>query len=265
VYFSAYHISSTTASNYLEGIKKYKIEYMTGYAMSNYFLAKFIEENGLIAPKLKAVITSSEKLTPIMRDTFKRVYGCKTFDGYSGVEASCMITECEYGSLHISPDVGIIEILKEDGNNAMPGETGQIICTGFLNYDQPLLRYQIGDLVTLNKSQTCLCGRQMPIIEEIVGRLEDIVIGADGRQMVRFHGIFLNIPSIEEGQIIQHTVTEFEIKVVLSKPLTNEETQTIHKRMESQLGTIKLSINQVDYIPRAKSGKFKAVISHVKK
>ena len=44
-------------------MKKNKVEYMTGYAMSNFFLADFIEKNNLKAPKMKAVITSSEKLT----------------------------------------------------------------------------------------------------------------------------------------------------------------------------------------------------------
>jgi phenylacetate-CoA ligase len=36
-YFSAYHISASNASDYLKGIKKHHVEYMTGYAMSNYF------------------------------------------------------------------------------------------------------------------------------------------------------------------------------------------------------------------------------------
>ena len=66
VYFSAYHISKKNAYVYLKGIKKYGVDYMTGYAMSNYFLARIFEENKIEAPKLKAVITSSEKLTPEM-------------------------------------------------------------------------------------------------------------------------------------------------------------------------------------------------------
>lgn len=264
IYFSAYHISAQNAADYAYAIRKYKPAYMTGYAMSNYLLARFIEQTGQQVPKLQAVITSSEKLTQEMRDTFTRVYGCKTYDSYSGVEACSLISECEYGKLHVSEDVGFIEFIKPDGTYAQPGESGEMICTGFLNYDQPLIRYRIGDYAKLSLNQTCTCGRNMPIVEEILGRTEDIVTGADGRQMVRFHGIFINIPSIVEGQIIQHTTTEFEIKLVLSNPLTVEEKQMIHKRMESQLGQVQVTITPVDSIPRTKSGKFKAVISHVK-
>lgn len=263
VYFSAYHISDKTVDNYVEGMYKHQIEYMTGYAMSNYFLARFIEKKGIKAPNLKAVITSSEKLTAEMRDTFQRVYGCKSFDSYSGVEDCGMISECEQGRLHISPDLGIIEIVKTNGEYALLGEIGEAICTGILNFDQPLIRYRIGDLLKLSNNQECSCGRNMPVIEEIIGRVEDTVTGFDGREMVRFHGIFINIPTIIEGQIIQKTLTDFEIKVVTSQPLDSSEKELILKRMQSQLGSITLTINQVESIARNQNGKFKAVISNL--
>jgi phenylacetate-CoA ligase len=265
VYFSAYHIAASTVKDYLNGIQKYHVKYMTGYAMSNFFLARFIEEMDLKAPTLKAVITSSEKLTPEMRNTFKRVYDCKTYDSYSGVEACGLISECEQGSLHISPDVGIFEIIKEDGTACKPGETGEVVSTGLINYDQPLIRYRIGDLVRLSNKQNCMCGRNMPVIDEIIGRIEDTVIGKDGREIVRFHGVFIDLNSIIEGQIIQHELDEFEVKVVVSNELTQEQKNIIEKRMCSQLGEIKVTIHEVPFIPRNANGKFKSVISKIKR
>jgi len=94
---------------------------MTGYAMSNFFLARFFEEMKRETPALKAVITSSEKLTGAMRETFQRVYGCKSFDSWSGLEACGLVSECEHGSLHISPDLGLIELLDEHGKPVAPG------------------------------------------------------------------------------------------------------------------------------------------------
>jgi len=265
VYFSAYHINADNAQDYLDGMKKHHVDYMTGYAMSNFILARFIQEKGLKAPTLKAVITSSEKLTQEMRDTFKNVYGCKTYDSYSGLEACGLITECEHGKLHMSPDVGIIELIKEDGEHAQPGEIGEAICTGFLNYDQPLIRYRIGDLIKLSKNQQCECGRNMPIVDEIMGRVEDTVIGIDGREMVRFHGIFINMPKIIEGQIIQHTLNEFEIVLVATDKIEQKEKDELLRRMQSQLGSVTVKITETNQIPRNQNGKFKAVISHVKR
>jgi phenylacetate-CoA ligase len=265
VYFSAYHINPENAQDYLNGMLKHHVDYMTGYAMSNFILARFIEEKGLKAPKLKAVITSSEKLTQEMRNTYKNVYGCKTYDSYSGLEACGLISECEFGKLHLSPDVGIIELIKENGEYAQPGEIGEAVCTGLLNYDQPLIRYRIGDLIKLSIDQKCECGREMPVIDEIIGRVEDTVIGIDGREMVRFHGIFINMSKIIEGQIIQHTLNEFEIVLVATDKLEQRDKDELLKRMQSQLGPISLKITEINQIPRNQNGKFKAVISHVKR
>lgn len=260
-YFSAYHISPLTVDNYVEGMFKHKVEYMTGYASANYHLAKMIEDKGIIAPRLKAVVVASEPLSQEMRDTFYRVYGCKTFDSYNGVEACNLISECEYGSLHIVPDVGIVEILNDNGEPVAPGETGEIISTGLLNFDQPLIRYKMGDLVTLSKIQSCLCGRNMPIVDEIVGRIEDVVVGLDGRRITRFNSIFVDIMAIKEAQIVQMSISEFLINLVSDRVLFSEELQLIQSRMKSQLGDIKLNFNYLNEIPRTKSGKFKSVIS----
>ena len=262
-YFSAYHISADTVKNYLEGMIKNKVEYMTGYASANYILARFIEEQGLKAPQLRAVLTSSEKLTDEMRNTFKRVYGCESFDSYNGVECCNLISECEHHKLHIIPDVGIVEVINADGSPTQPGEIGELISTGLLNYNQPLIRYRMGDLVKISKDQKCDCGREMVIVDEIIGRIEDTIIGPDGRQMVRFHGIFIGIPNIIESQVIQYTVKDFKIKLVVSEKLSDEQNNLIRSKMKSQLGEINLDISEVNEIPKGANGKFKSVISHI--
>ena len=265
-YFSAFHLSAKNIANYLEGLIKHKAEYMTGYCMSNYIMARFIEESGLKAPKLKAVLTSSEKLTEEMRETFRRVYGCETFDSYNGVEACNLVSECEHHRLHIVPDVGYTEIINQEGHPCKPGETGQVIATGFINYDQPLIRYRMGDLLTLSKHQNCPCGRQMPVVEEIVGRIMDTVITRDGREMVSFYRVFSNNTSIIESQVIQHTLDDFEINLVIHKPLPVEEKEAILEKLRSQLGDeANINIHFLKEIPRGPNGKFKSVISYIKR
>jgi phenylacetate-CoA ligase len=264
VYLSAYHISEQTAADYLNGLIKHNTQYMVGYAMSNFILARFFKELGLKAPQMKAVITSSEKLTQAMRAVLEEVYQCKSYDGWSGVENCGLISENEHRQLLLSSDTALIEILKADGKPAGPGEIGELYCTGFLNYDQPLIRYRIGDMVQLAANQHTICGRPFPVIEEIIGRVEDTVIGKDGREMVRFHGIFVNLPNVVKGQVVQEDLDVFTVNVA-TKGLTAEERQLIQQRMESQLGNIKLTINELVEIPVGNNGKFKAVISHVKR
>lgn len=70
----------------------------------------------------------------------------------------------------------------------------------------------------------------MPVIRELVGRLEDPVIGPDGREMVRFHGILLGIPGVREGQFIQESLAEFTVRVTAPQGLAPADEKTIRDR-----------------------------------
>ncbi len=263
-YFSAYHLSENTVENYVQGLIKNKVEYLVGYAMSIYFWADFINKKQIKTPQLKAVLTSSEKLTPKMRKSIENAFQCKVYDGYSGVEACGMISENQFGELLFSPDTGIMEILDNNGKDVKPGETGEVIATGFLNYEQPLIRYRIGDRVKLAQNQKTKSGLQMPIIDEIEGRIEDVIIGKDGRKMVRFHGLFININGLISAQVIQHKLDEIEIKLIVDKNFQKQNEKIISDRLISQLGNLKSKFTYVKDLPRTKNGKIKAVISYLK-
>ncbi len=263
-YFSAYHLSPETVYNYLEGIKKNKVEYMVGYAVSNYLLADFIEKKGLDAPQLRAVLTSSEKLTQEMRETIERVYKCKVYDGYSGVESCGLISENKDGEFLFSNDTGIMEVIDEKGEDVSFGETGEVIATGFLNYDQPLIRYRIGDRIKLSKNQNTKSGIAMPVIDEIEGRMEDVITAKDGRKMVRFHGIFVNIPKLMVAQLIQNNIENYTINIVVEEGFSKGQELEMKRRLCSQVGEVSIEFNYLKDIPRKNNGKFRAVISNVK-
>jgi phenylacetate-CoA ligase len=264
VYFSAFHLRPDTAHFYVEALKKHAVEWMTGYAVSFYLLAKFILQKRLDVPPLKAIITTSEKVTPEMRSVMEQAYHCKVYEEYSTVENALFASECEHGRLHVSPDVGIVEILRPDGSPCDPGEAGEVVTTCLMRTFQPMIRYRLGDLATWDP-EPCPCGRSMPVIKEVVGRIEDVVIGPDGRQMVRFHGIFVNQPHIVEGQIIQESLDHIHVKLVPSEGYGELDNQEIIHRVQQRLGpSVSVTVECVSSIPRTKAGKFKAVISNIK-
>jgi phenylacetate-CoA ligase len=264
LYMSAFHISPENAPFYVEALNHYQPDYLVGYASSHFFLARMINEQGLTVFRPKAVLTSSEKLTPEMRAAIETAYSCPVFDAYSGVEACCQASECEHHQLHISPDMGIVELLDEDGQPVAPGQVGEIVATGLLNFEQPLIRYRTGDLAIWS-TVNCSCGRAMPVLEELVGRLEDTVIGPDGREMVRFHGIFIGLPNIVEGQIIQETIEQMRIRLVVEPGFNDHDRAAIYKRVAERLGPVEIRLEFVDHIERTARGKYRAVISHVQR
>lgn len=265
VYFSPFHLCPDTASFYLHALEKHHVRWLTGYAVSYYLLAKFILEQGLIAPfGIKAIITTSEKVTPEMRQTMEKAFHCKVFEEYSTVENVLFASECEHGRLHVSPDVAIVEILRPDGSPCLHGEAGEVVATSLMRTYQPLIRFRLGDMAMWD-SEPCPCGRQMPVIKEVLGRIEDVVIGPDGRQMVRFHGVFANQPHVREGQIIQESLDIIRVKVVPTEGFCTQDIQDIVHRIQQRLGKkVKVIVEPVVEIPRTKAGKFQAVISNLK-
>ncbi|MGV6846541.1 MAG: hypothetical protein ACWA42_10490, partial [Lutibacter sp.] len=77
-----------------------------------------------------------------MKKTISQTFNCKVFDAYSGVEACGLISENIHGELLFSPDSGILEIIDKNGNPSNKGEVGEVVSTGFINYNQPLIRYR---------------------------------------------------------------------------------------------------------------------------
>ena len=261
-YFSAYHLGPETIHDYIHGLSKNKVEYLTGYAFSIYTMAQLAEAQHLSVPQLRAVITSSEKLTSEMRQVIERVFQCKAFDSYSGCEACGLISETPERNLVFSPDSGILEVIDQDGKLIQQSGEGEVVLTGLHNYDQPLIRYRIGDRVKLSNIQTA--ERNMPVVDEVIGRIEDVVRGKDGREMVRFHGLYVDVPGLQSAQIIQESLHQIQFNLVVDTEADKLHIEDIiKKRLFSQLGDLEVFFNYVENLPLSTNGKVKAVISHI--
>ena len=262
VYFSAYHLSPDRAASYVAALNKFKPAVFTGYAHCYYFLARHMLEQRLrLEYQPDALILSSEPITSEMKATMQEAFGARAFEEYAAVENCFLVTECKDGKLHVNLDFGLIEILDENGKPAPPSVPGQVVATGLLNNIQPLIRYRIGDVASWARGG-CACGRdQFPVLESVEGRLEDIVVGPDGREMVRFHSLFINLPRIIEGQVIQEAIDRLRVKVVTTDGFGSEEERAIRQRLKQRLGQVQVSVERVDHIPRNSRGKFRSVVS----
>jgi phenylacetate-CoA ligase len=265
VYFSPFHLKPDTAKQYVEALHRHHTQWLTGYAVSFFLLAKFILDQKISVPRLKAIITTSEKVTPEMRKTMEEAFQCRVFEEYSTVENAVFASECEHGRLHVSPDVGIVEILRPDGTSCNPGEAGEVVATCLMRMYQPLIRFRLGDIAAWDP-ELCPCERAMPVIKEVVGRIEDVVIGPDGRQMVRFHGVFVDQPHVQEGQIIQERIDKIRVKVVPTSGFDSNDVEDIKKKVQIRLGhEVEVIVETTHEIPHTKAGKFQAVVSNLQK
>jgi len=109
----------------------------------------------------------------------ERAFACKVFNEYGNIEMTANIVECERGQLHVKNEYSLIEFLRADGTRAAPGEYARIVTTGYWNDATPLVRYDTGDMA-VPSGLSCECGRPGPLVEEILGRQDDIFVRPTG-------------------------------------------------------------------------------------
>jgi phenylacetate-CoA ligase len=266
LYLSAFHILPQNMPDYVAALDKYRPVTLTGFPAALSFLAKAMEDAGLRPPKPRAIVTTSEALRPEMREIIERVFEAKAYEEYGSVENCVLATECEHGRMHVHPDFGFVELLRPDGTAAGPGETSEIVGTGFANTSQILIRYRIGDLAQWS-AKPCPCGRTLfPVLEAVVGRQEDVLLFPDGRGMMRCEFLFKDLPGVAEAQVVQESLTHLVINIVPSVQYGGSEADMIRTRMLARydLGPdYQIEVRRLEEIPRERNGKFRPVVSHL--
>lgn len=260
VYFSAFHLGPKTVQQYVDALKRHKVEWITGYSNSIYQMAQLMLDQQIDTPPIKAVITTSEKLTMDMREVIGQAFRTKVYEEYGSVENLFFACDNEYGQMLVSPDCGLIEVVDRDFRPVPIGEYGEVLATGFTRTSQPMIRFRIGDLAAFS-DETPKCGRGMPVLHEVLGRVEDTIFGPDGRRMVRFHGIFVDQPHVQEGQVIQEQLDLIRVRVVPKPGFGEADVQDITVRIQQRLtNRMRVIVETVEHIERTKAGKVRAVI-----
>jgi phenylacetate-CoA ligase len=229
--------------------------------------AKYLDRVGIEGNRdLKAIITTSEVLHESQRHFFQKIFRTKVYNEYGCGEVGSVAHECEHGSMHISAENMIVEILDGD-RQCRPGEIGEIVVTELNNDVFPLLRYRLGDFATISY-RSCTCGRNLPIIENIKGRAYDIIITDDGRS---FHGeffmyIFEEVERKNYGvakfQVRQLAINDILVKIVPSSKYRRAEVENmVTGYSKKHLGeNVAIRYEIVDEIPREKSGKMRIIV-----
>ena len=271
--FVVFDISRETLLEHFKACQRIRPKYMYGYSSALYRFARYLKEEGIDAAQLnlKGVISTSEVLYDFERELIEHVFRCPMINEYGACEAGVMAFECPEGKMHITVENVYLEILKEDGQPAMPGELGEIVVTELNNFAMPFIRYKIGDLATcVDEEEKCKCARGLPLIGEIVGRALDTAITPTGKLLHAhvFNYIIRSAIShgadIKEFKIIQKDKHKLLIKVVASKKLREEYRNYITGQIKNLMGeNIKIDFEEVESIPLEKHGKFRFFSSEI--
>lgn len=265
LYISSYHIAPWSARAIVGEMSKVRVVYLWGYASALYELAREVLSQHLPPLELKVVISNAEPLFEWQREIIGRAFGCRVVNTYGMSEMVAGASECEYGRMHLWPEAGVVEVLDDEDCPVPEGEVGRLICTGLINDTMPLIRYEVGDRGALAPgSETCPCGRSLPILQSIDGRLDDVVVTPDGRRVGRLDTVFKADLPIRAAQIVQEDQAEVRVSLVAAEGFSDDTIQRVGSLVSERLGRdMRVVVEEAADIPRGPNGKRRLVISRL--
>ena len=261
LYLSTYHVGPHTAND-VRAIERHTLRYLLGYPSSLHSLAVACRAQGIAPRGVKVVIGNAEPVLDHQREVIEEVFGCPVRETYGMAEFVAAASECDAGRMHLWPEVGIVEVLAPGLDRSVPdGTAGRLVATSLLNATMPLLRYEIGDHGALAIHEPCPCGRTLPVIERIEGRVDDLVTTTDGRVLGRLDPVFKGGLAIAAAQIVQEDLGAFRVLVVPASGYDASVGETIARRLLDRVGSAEVVVEEVEAIPTGANGKFKAFVS----
>ena len=224
-----------------------------------YLMAKYIEHSNVRVHQVAAINTTGSTLLPEYRELIEKTFRCRIYDSFS-CEGGAVAFECpESNTYHASDEYAVTEVVDSQGN---PSKMGRLVTTDLWNYATPFIRYDTQDVVELS-DQKCSCGRELLHIKRIYGRSSDILVTPGGQYLTvnNFTGLFQNLPSVDQFQILQKSPDEITVLIKANGCYDLTVQSQVIGIMKSVIKEdLKLKIEPVDDIPLTPNGKRRFLI-----
>jgi phenylacetate-CoA ligase len=168
---SSFDMSATNMTKNGTRLEQGEYRLLYGFSAAIHRLARFYLDQGkTLKTGLRGIVCTAETLTPVMRKDIEAAFGVPCFSQYGCHDAGISAFECEQrDGFHLLSMRCYHEVLPN----------GELVSTDLSNRAMFMPRYNTGDLVRIS-NRVCGCGRGLPLIDEVVGRQNDMVIDVKG-------------------------------------------------------------------------------------
>jgi len=245
-----------TISRHLKNITEKKSKLIYGYAMALNIMADYLLRHDKKPPAhLLGIVSTSEVLTPAMRDNIEKAFGVKVYNQYGCSESGATAFECKEGKMHLISSRCIYET----------GENGNLISTDLANYASMFIRYDTGDILKFTDTP-CNCGITYPVVAEITGRSNELLYDQANKKV---HTAFFNSMFKKNQSIIQYQVvydeTHLRINLHSDETLQEREIQQYLDLIKTQLKFSSYEITLNKNFETSKNMKHSFIIDNRKK
>lgn len=267
-YKSEFLPTTTKIDAAIEKIKKIRPRIISTYPT---YLERISEKGVHLSDfGVETVIVHSEQSSRAFREKLEKELDVKIVDEYSSEELTRIALECPHHNYHLEEDACYIEAVNpKTFKKVKYGEPGIVIGTNLLNTATPIIRYNQGDLVVLNKPIKCECGNNCRTMKNVQGRFMDSIlinkkeyVPASSFMDIAYNWYLeFNIPVHGlRYQFVQYT--KDELTLYLIKGPFDLDLKTIEKSIYLLIPeSMKLKIELVDEFPNIKGHKYRPVIN----
>lgn len=251
----------------LKRIEEFQPKSMWGYTSSLTGLADFIQRTGwdVSGLPLKLLIGWAAPLFEHERRLLQETFGCAASNLYSAREVGHMGARCEYGTMHINDENYILESLPSEKTGSTD-DPGLLLATPLFEARMPMIRYSMGDLGRAVPS-TCQCGRNLSVIEDLLGRTGEVFYTSEGRMIApnfwcRFLMTELPGQAVQKFQVVYETTDHVTLKIIKKDHFTEDNENSMRAVIADNFpASTHFDFQYVDDIPRSASGKDVMVVN----
>jgi phenylacetate-CoA ligase len=267
VFLDTIDLNQRSLAEFVNAWRRERPEVLFGHSHSLYMLARYLKDQGIDDLRPHGIVSTSMMLVAHERALIEQVFGCRVTDRYGCEEVGLIACECErHEGMHLDIEHLYIEFLREDGSAAAEGEEGVIVLTDLYNKGMPFIRYRIED-VGVWTGRSCSCGRGLPLMERVTGRVADYLKRRDGSLVA---GVSLvertltAIAGIEQLQIVQPSPEEIVLNVVRAPDFSAaSEAQLLAEFRSVFGGGISFRTQFLERMPQERSGKYRFSICQI--
>jgi phenylacetate-coenzyme A ligase PaaK-like adenylate-forming protein len=190
---------------------------LVGYPLAMLLLAREQREGRLqINPVF--ICTVGEWLAPAAREEIAGAFKCAVRDAYASSEFLGIAYQCNHARLHVNTDWVILEAVDEAYQPVPAGRPSHsALLTNLVNRTQPVIRYELGDSITIHPD-VCPCGSSLPSIT-VEGRQDEILsfCAPDGKSIhllpMAIATVVEETPGVHRYQIIKSAADMITLRI----------------------------------------------------
>lgn len=258
VMYSSYHMTKETVKLFYDDLKERQLDWLHGYPSHIAKLSSLMIDEGLYPLTcVKWITTGAEGLVGNQIRFIEKAFPNAVIRSHYGQnEGVAIMNQDAIGEWYVEDDFSYVEFIPVESDSSLC----RIIGTGFFNLAFPLIRYDTGDLATVERDEDGTIKR----IVSIDGRTGNTIKQPSGHELTEasLSIVLHDFDHVAEAQFHQIAPDKVVLWVVKGANYTLKDEQMLLDSLHCALdNNMKISFRYVDAVERTAAGKLRLVVS----